>query len=151
MSIEGLGKLYADGEVVIRQGETGNCMFVIQKGSVEVVRISDGSELRLATLGQGETFGEMAIFESEVRSATVRALGEARVLTVDKRTFLRRVQEDPTLAFRILRTLSQRIRRQNAELSEIRSRLEALESRDSASRRAPEQGDAGSPTPMQKE
>jgi CRP-like cAMP-binding protein len=53
-----------------------------------------------------------------VRSATVRAVGEARILTVDRRTFLRRVQEDPSLAFNILRTMSGRIRELTEKLAQ---------------------------------
>jgi CRP-like cAMP-binding protein len=52
----------------------------------------------------------MAIFEHEVRTATVRAVGEARVLTIDKKNFLRGIHEDPSLAFRIVETMSHRIR-----------------------------------------
>ena len=123
MAMSELGKLYGDGEVIVRQGDSGNCMFVIQAGSVEVVREGGAGEARVATLKKGDTFGEMAIFEHEVRSATVRALGEARVMTVDKRTFLKRVQEDPTLAFNILRMMCERVRRQNTELFDLRYRL----------------------------
>jgi len=128
MAMSELGKLYGDGEVIVRQGESGNCMFVIQAGRVEVVREGEAGEVRVAALEKGDTFGEMAIFEHEVRSATVRALGEARVMTVDKRTFLKRVQEDPTLAFNILRMMCERIRRQNSELFELQHRLGDLES-----------------------
>lgn len=115
-----LGKVYHDGEILVRQGETGDCMYVIQAGQLEVFRQTDGKEVRLAVLGKGDVFGEMALFESEVRSAYVRALGEARVLTLDKRTFLRRVHEDPSLAFRILQMMSQRIRQMNAELVRLK-------------------------------
>ena len=125
MNIVGLGKLYDDGEVVVRQGEVGNCMFVIQKGSVEVVHESPAGDVRIATLTVGDSFGEMAIFDREVRSATVRPLGPARILTIDKRAFLRRVQEDPTLAFHMLRGLSARIRLLNSELSDLRRQFAA--------------------------
>ena len=60
--------------------------------------------------GAGQFFGEMALFDRDVRSATVRAYGRARVLTVDKRNFMRRVHEDPSLAFRLVETMSNRIR-----------------------------------------
>jgi CRP-like cAMP-binding protein len=85
-----LGSVYASGEAVVRQGELGDCMYVIQAGEVEVVQASAGNDRCLAVLTAGDFFGEMAIFEREVRSATVRARGEARVLKVDKRTLLRR-------------------------------------------------------------
>jgi len=115
-----LGKLYQDGETIVREGEVGNCMYVIQQGKVEVVQDADGSDVILAVLSEGDFFGEMSIFERQVRSATVRAHGEARVLTIDKRTLLRRFQKDPSLAFRMLETMSHRIRDLNAELMQLK-------------------------------
>lgn len=116
-----LGKLYRDGELIVEQGEAGDCMFVIQEGRVEVVREEGGDEVLLAVLQQGDFFGEMAIFELEVRSATVRADGEARVLTVDKKTLLGRIDEDPSLAFNLLHSMSNRIRRLSDELAQLKS------------------------------
>lgn len=121
-----LGKSWADGEVIVRQGEVGNSMFVVQAGEVEVLRETEDGEVRLAILGAGDFFGEMSIFEHEVRSATVRARGEARVLTVDKRTLLKRIKEDPFLAVSILQTMSNRLREINAEL--VRARTAAAAS-----------------------
>ena len=115
MESRALGKQYQNGEVIVAQGEAGDCMYVIQDGQVEVTQKQGDGEARLVVMGPGEFFGEMALFEREVRSATVRALGPARVLTIDKRTFLARVHEDPSLAYRILQTLSSRIRKLNAE------------------------------------
>lgn len=115
MARSALGKVFEDGEIIVRQGDEGNCMYVIQDGRVEVVRTQGDDIVRLAVLNQGDFFGEMAIFEKEVRSATVRALERTRVLTVDKRTFLRRIQEDPTLAFRVVEAMSRRIKRLNEE------------------------------------
>jgi CRP-like cAMP-binding protein len=121
-----LGKSWADGEAIVRQGEVGNSMYVVQAGEVEVLRETEDGEVRLAVLGAGEFFGEMSIFEHEVRSATVRARGEAHVLTVDKRTLLKRIKEDPFLAVGILQTMSNRIREINAEL--VRARAAAAAS-----------------------
>jgi CRP-like cAMP-binding protein len=115
-----LGKVYQDGEIIVRQGEVGDCMYVIQEGQVEVVLEKDGEEVRLAVRGEGEFFGEMAIFEREVRMATVRALGQARVLTIDKKNFLRRIHEDPSLAYRIVQTMSHRIRELSAEVAQLK-------------------------------
>jgi CRP-like cAMP-binding protein len=131
MSGEEIGKVYADGEVVVRQGETGDCMYSVQDGRLEVVAAHHGrGETRLAVLERGDTFGEMAIFEKEVRSATVRALGPARVLTIDKRTFLRRVQEDPSLAFNLVRMMSQRIRSLTSQVGEKRRGQDRRSGRD---------------------
>lgn len=116
-----LGKVYKPGEVIVRQGDAGDCMYIIQSGKVEVIRESQGKEVRLAELGEGEFFGEMALFEKEVRSATVRPLGEVRLLTIDKKMFLRKIHEDPSLAFRIMQKMSHRIRELNSELTRVTS------------------------------
>jgi CRP/FNR family cyclic AMP-dependent transcriptional regulator len=121
MADSALGRVYADGEIVVQQGEIGDCMFTIQEGRLEVLAFQEGrGDVRVGIMEKGAIFGEMAIFEREVRSATVRALGEARVLTIDKKTFLRRVQEDPSLAFNLLRNMSQRIRRLTAQVGDRR-------------------------------
>ena len=114
-----LGKVYQDGELVIQQGEVGNSMYVIQTGEVEIFRDHDGQEVKLRTAGPNEFFGEMALVENDVRSASVRAKGEARILHVDKRTFMRRVHEDPSLAYRIMESLSHEIRRLAAEVERL--------------------------------
>ncbi|MCK4776314.1 MAG: cyclic nucleotide-binding domain-containing protein [Candidatus Krumholzibacteria bacterium] len=116
-----LGRVYNDGEVIIRQGEAGECMYVVQEGEVEVYTEQDGEEVSLAIRKAGELIGEMAIFEREVRSASVRARGEARVLTLDKKNFLRRINEDPSLAFRIVQAMSGRIRELSKEVARLRT------------------------------
>jgi CRP-like cAMP-binding protein len=114
-----LGKIYLDGDPIVRQGEIGDCMYVVQAGQVDVVLNTDDDEQHLAVLGPGDFFGEMAVFEREVRSATVRARGEARVLKIDKKTLLRRITEDPLLAVKFLETLSHRIRELNARCGRL--------------------------------
>ncbi len=116
-----LGKLYNDGEEVISQGNTGDSMYVVQSGRVEVIQASGNGQVQhLAFLEAGDFFGEMAIFEKEVRSATVRAAGESRVLKIDKKTLLRRIREDPLLAVNLLKTMSHRIRELDHEVSRHR-------------------------------
>src|SRR5512144_649949 len=120
MSTDGLGKTYGDREVVVREGDAGECMFAVQAGSLEVLRESGGSTVRVGLLQEGDIFGEMSLVESEPRSATVRALGEVRLLTIDKKTFLRRLQEDPSIAFNLTRLLCARVRRLNAEVANLK-------------------------------
>jgi flavin-dependent dehydrogenase len=119
LQTSGLGKLYQDGEIIIRQGDVGDNMFVIQEGQVEVVIEKDGREVRLAVQGPGKPIGEMALLEHQVRSATVRALGEARILTLDKKSLVRRIHEDPSLAYYMMQTMSQRVRELNAEVARL--------------------------------
>ncbi len=121
MSGDGLGRTFENGEVIVRQGEEGDCMYVVQEGQVEVYLEKEGRELPLRVLGKGEFIGEMSIFEREVRSASVRAVGSARLLTVDRVGFLRRIHEDPSLAFRVVQTLSRRVRDLSDEVARLRT------------------------------
>ncbi len=120
MESNGLGKVYKDTEIVIKQGEPGDCMYVVQEGLVEIVKETERGEVLLALRGKGDFFGEMAIIEGASRMATVRAIGETRVLTIDKRNFLQRIHEDPSLAFRLVQTMSARIRELSTEVSALR-------------------------------
>ena len=105
-----LGLLYRDREIIIKQGTVGNCLYVIQQGKVEVIRENGGKEIVLAVLGEKEFFGEMALFEKDVRSCTVRAKGDTKVLTLDKKGLYITIQKDPSLAFRLLEKMSNRLR-----------------------------------------
>jgi CRP-like cAMP-binding protein len=120
-----LGKDYQDGEAIFHQGEAGDCMYVIQDGFVEVVIEAEKQEIQLNILGKNEFFGEMAIFDNEIRSATVRALGHARILTIDHKNLLRRIHEDPSLAYRLLQVMSSRIRRLSGNVARLQQSVEA--------------------------
>ncbi len=109
MVTSAMGKVYRDGEVIFRQGEPGDCMYVIAKGEVELSQRRDDQEFCLATLRDGDCFGEKALFERDVRALTARAVGDATVLTLEKTNFLRRIHEDPSLALKLLQRMSQRI------------------------------------------
>jgi CRP-like cAMP-binding protein len=115
-----LGKVYHDGEIITRQGDVGQVMYVIQKGKVEVLMEKDGHETLLRVAEEGEFLGEMAIFDREVRSATLRAQGEVKVLTIDKKNFLKRIHVDPSLAFKIVQTMSRRVRELGDEVARLK-------------------------------
>jgi len=116
MKTNTLGHLYKDGEIIIKQNTLGNCLYVIQEGKVEVIDENNGNEIKIAELGETEFFGEMGLFEKDVRSCTVRAVGDAKVLTVDKKNFYRTIQQDPTIAYRLLEIMSKRLRQTNKKV-----------------------------------
>jgi CRP/FNR family cyclic AMP-dependent transcriptional regulator len=112
-----LGRLYRDGEVVIKKGDEGSCLFVIQEGKVEVFDEKGNKEIKIAEFGASEFFGEMGLFEKDVRSCTVRAMGNTKILTIDKKNFYKTIQKDPTLAYRLLQKMSSRIRELNKKVT----------------------------------
>jgi CRP-like cAMP-binding protein len=109
-------KVVADGEYVMREGDIGADMFVIQSGQVTISKRMAGRDVVLATLGKGEFFGEMSLLESLPRDADARAVGEVRLLVLRPGGLLVRIRRDPTFAIEMLHRLSGRIRTLNAEL-----------------------------------
>ncbi|MEO5334510.1 MAG: GGDEF domain-containing protein [Magnetococcus sp. YQC-5] len=111
-----LGRRFGPGELIFAQGEPARCMFVIQKGRVEIVMESEFGPRHLNTLTEGDFFGEISLFARRARFATARAVTEVRVLQLDEKTFLSRLHQDPSLAFRLIRQLARRIYEQDHEL-----------------------------------
>jgi len=118
-----LGRVYRPGQDIVREGEAGDCMYVIQEGEVDVLRLVDGEQMVVDRMGAGDIFGEIAIVEKTVRSSTVRAVNEVRAITVDRETFLRRVKEDPSLALNVLRVMAGRVRRLDGEIVLLKRQL----------------------------
>lgn len=128
----------APGEVIIREGEPGDVLYVLLEGTVEVsktllLRVAryDYNE-REKTLSrmEGEDrafFGEMALFGGEPRSATVTALTRCRLLTLDRRAFERLGEEDPEMGYKILRNivdvLCERLRKANQDVLKLTTAL----------------------------
>ena len=76
-------RTYGPGDVIIREGDVGESIFLIGSGSVEVVLSGgDGQTIVLSVLPSGETFGEMGLFERRPRCATVRACTPCVILEV---------------------------------------------------------------------
>jgi transcriptional regulator with GAF, ATPase, and Fis domain len=115
-----LGKVYSDGEIIFKEGDVGEGMYVIQSGKINITKKATSGELVIATLQSGEIFGEMALFDRLPRSATAKALGDARVLSIDKKKLFSTISKDPTLAFKILESMSQKIRRLNEEFMKLK-------------------------------
>jgi len=79
---------FAAGEVIIRQGEPGSRFYVITEGEAEVLkRGADGVDRHVVKLGPGRYFGEVALLRGARRSATVRALSDLAVVSLDRKDF----------------------------------------------------------------
>jgi CRP-like cAMP-binding protein len=119
------GRFYEDGEIIARQGETADGLYVVQDGTVEIVAESGANEVVLRHASRNEILGEMAIFGGGVRSATMRSKGRSRVLTLDKRNFMRRMNEDPSLAFNMIEIMGRRVRELSDEVVRLHARAQA--------------------------
>lgn len=116
-----LGRNYTEGEIIFQEGEKGEMMYAIQSGKVKITKVTSSGEITIATLKEGDIFGEMALFDRLPRSANAVALGGARILSIDKKKLFTTINRDPTLVFKILESMSQRIRRLTDELMKLRN------------------------------
>jgi CRP/FNR family cyclic AMP-dependent transcriptional regulator len=106
-----LGRWFKDGQVICRQGELGDYLYIIEQGQVELMRRDGSVEFCLRVLEAGDIWGEDGLLERDhVRTATARAIGDVCVLTIEKRMFLDRIHEDPSYVLKIMRKMSRRIR-----------------------------------------
>jgi CRP-like cAMP-binding protein len=103
------GRDYAAGEVLFREGERGEEMFVIQSGLVRIVKRVGGEYRSLATLGRGEFLGEMAILNGKPRTATAHVLEDAKCLVIDAATLEQMIANNTEIALRLVKKLARRL------------------------------------------
>lgn len=108
---------FKDGEVVVKQDDVGESMFVIVKGEVKVIHRSEVKQVELATLSAGDFFGEIALVDEGPRSADVIAVGDAQMLAISQATIRALAGVYPSASFKFLvavgRVLVKRLRQGN--------------------------------------
>jgi CRP-like cAMP-binding protein len=103
------GREFLAGEVLFREGEKGEDMYVIQSGVVQIRKQVGGKERPLATLGRGEFVGEMAILNDKPRTATAVVLETARCLVIDGQTLEHMIANSTEIALRLVKKLARRL------------------------------------------
>jgi CRP-like cAMP-binding protein len=126
----------AAGQPVFREGEAGTEMYIIETGTVDILRESRGGE-PLATLEAGDFFGEMAVLEDQPRFATAVARTPARLLRIDRAAFGDVLSQNVEIAIRIMRKLTARLRRAEQRATESHAALEDFRRKLNARAEAP--------------
>ena len=106
---------FQEGEEIFAKGDIGTSLFVLHDGQVGIF---NGSQ-QLATFGPGDFFGELALLDTEPRSATAAALSQVLAFRLDQEDFYDVMEERGEVLRNILRMLCQRIRLQNEKMREM--------------------------------
>jgi len=100
---------YTKDQIVFCEGEPGEELFIIQKGSVKIIKITDNNEILLAVLKIGDIFGEMALLESKPRAAGAVAYEDCQLMAVNRENFQQMIKTQPQLIARLTTLLAERI------------------------------------------
>ncbi|HAP43349.1 MAG: hypothetical protein A2087_10790 [Spirochaetes bacterium GWD1_61_31] len=113
-------KSFATGDVIFKEGDQGDLMYIMVSGCVELRKKVDAGEMVLKVVKTpNEFFGEMALIDGRPRSATAVAAEATRLLAVDEAIFDSMVLGNPKFALTIIKTLAARIRSSNIHISEL--------------------------------
>ncbi|MHC6204776.1 Crp/Fnr family transcriptional regulator [Breznakiellaceae bacterium SP9] len=106
---EELNRSYYNGCMIFSEGEPGEELYIIQKGSIKITKIVNNNEVLLAVLKSGDIFGEMALLESKPRAASAVAYEDCSVLAVNRANFQRMINTQPQVIARLTTLLAERI------------------------------------------
>ena len=122
------------GDIIFSEGDIGTEMYIIQSGTVELLKAIGGETRVLATLEKGDFFGEMSVLEDVPRTASARAKTDVELVRINGATFDAMLKSNTEIAVRMMRKLSRRLREVTAMLEEALGRQVARggEARSSA-------------------
>jgi CRP-like cAMP-binding protein len=95
-------KKYTEGSTLFVEGMTGEVLYIIKAGAVEIIKKTDKGEVVLSTLGPGEFLGEMSLIDDSRRSATARVSKESTLVVITKKCFLDMLKADPHITSKLL-------------------------------------------------
>jgi CRP/FNR family transcriptional regulator, cyclic AMP receptor protein len=120
LAVSGSRRKFPAKNLVLQEGEPGEVLLIILSGKVKVLLSGkNGQEFILAMLGHGNFFGEMAILESAPRSASVITVEPCEFLLLSQKDFTTLLKTHPTIALKILKNLSQRLRKTNENIRSL--------------------------------
>ncbi len=120
------------GDLVCREGEAGDEMYVIQKGRVRLTRGDQGRVAEVALLAKGDFFGEMSLLEGQPRAETAHAVDAAEVLRVNGLVFNKMLTSNAEIAVRMLRKISKRLAEANDRVATLALEAQAAPAPSSA-------------------
>jgi CRP-like cAMP-binding protein len=122
VDIHPLGTSFADGEMIFREGDLCDALYVVQEGKVQIASIQPScGEVEITLAGPGEVFGITSLFDNLPRCASAVAIGQASVLKLERSRILKAVHNDPSLVFFILKSVSARTRKLVNDVAQLKA------------------------------
>ncbi|HYD31766.1 MAG TPA: cyclic nucleotide-binding domain-containing protein [Azospirillaceae bacterium] len=112
-------RVYYDGQNIFRDGESGENMYIVQKGKVEIWRERGGSRWVLGTIPVGGIFGEMAIFDGKPRMANATAVAETVVIELPATALREVMRKTDPLLLKLIRILLENTRSLACQVDEL--------------------------------
>jgi CRP/FNR family transcriptional regulator, cyclic AMP receptor protein len=116
---ERFGKEFSAGTTIFNEGDSGDEMYVIQSGKVNIAKKTHDVEKILVTLGPGAFFGEMAIINRKPRSATAVVVEDAHLLVIGPKTFDTLIRGNVEIAVRMIKILAQRLQEADNQIEKL--------------------------------
>lgn len=111
------------GEIVFRQGDRGDEMFVVESGKIRLTIGAEGHEKEVMLAGAGQFFGELSLLADAPRSATAQAVEDSVLLAIGRDVFNMMVQDDLSIVYRMMAIQGQRLSRTNQPIEQLMQRL----------------------------
>jgi len=107
---------FGDGDILVRQGDTGDVMFIIASGEVRVLASNGQKEVELARRKVGEFIGEMALLSKAPRNATIEAVGDVHTLAINQKNFESLLRDRPDASLAVIQVLCERLNESDQRL-----------------------------------
>lgn len=115
-------RTYGSGELVFREGEEGAEMYLIVDGQVEIRKETSGSAAKtLVNLHKGDLFGEMALIDNKLRSASAVTASDTKLLALNVQLFDSMIEHNPDFSRKMIRILAERVRSTNQIIQNVLS------------------------------
>ncbi|MEN3046931.1 MAG: Crp/Fnr family transcriptional regulator [Candidatus Hydrothermales bacterium] len=116
----GVKKEFKKGEIILREGEKGSFLYIINSGEVKISLFSDkGKEIVITHLKEGDFFGEIGFFSEEYRTARVTAIKDTKVTIFSRDVLLNRLMKHPEILVSIIKEMANRIKKTNEKMSSL--------------------------------
>lgn len=115
-------RVYQKDEIIFRRGDTADALYIVKEGEIDIFLDSENGEVILASITQGNFFGELGLFDNERRSAHARAAQDSVLIALNRQFVMDYLEQHPAAALRILSVVTSRLRHADEMMTRLVTR-----------------------------